>query len=101
MAPARAGSKPASLDSVSAIRTVLYNGKQIRQRLLALSDVGRSQTYEFAGEAPMSARRYRVTPVVEGNRGGLLSIAKPKAATIWWGFSVMGSLNGSGRCGDT
>ena len=39
-------------DSVSAIRNVLYNGKQIRQRLLALSDVERSQTYEFAGEAP-------------------------------------------------
>ena len=65
-------------DSVSAIRNVLYNGKQIRQRLLALSDVERSQTYEFAGEAPMPARQYqatlRVTPVVDGNR----------AFVEWW-----------------
>jgi len=65
-------------DSVSAIRNVLYNGKQLRQRLLALSDVERSQTYEFVGEAPMPARRYRatlrVTPVVDGNR----------AFVEWW-----------------
>ena len=65
-------------DSVSAIRNVLYNGKQIRQRLLALSDVERSQTYEFAGEAPMPARHYRATlrvaPVVDGNR----------AFVEWW-----------------
>jgi hypothetical protein len=65
-------------DSVSAIRNVLYNGKQIRQRLLALSDVERSQTCEFAGEAPMPARRYqatlRVTPIVDGNR----------AFVEWW-----------------
>jgi hypothetical protein len=65
-------------DSVSAIRNVLYNGKQIRQRLLALSDVERSQTYEFVGEAPMPARRYqatlRVTPIVDGDR----------AFVEWW-----------------
>jgi hypothetical protein len=65
-------------DSVSAIRNVLYNGKQIRQKLLALSDVERSQTYEFAGEAPMPARRYqatlRVTPIVDGDR----------AFVEWW-----------------
>ena len=58
-------------DSVSAIRNVLYNGRRIRQKLLALSDVERSQTYEFAGEAPMPARGYRatlrVTPIVDGN----------------------------------
>jgi len=65
-------------DSVSAIRSVLYNGKQIRQRLLALSDVERSQTYEFAGEAPIPARGYqatlRVTPIVDGNQ----------AFVEWW-----------------
>jgi hypothetical protein len=65
-------------DAVSAIRNVLYKGRQIRQRLLALSDVERSQTYEFAGEAPIPARQYqatlRVTPVVDGNR----------AFVEWW-----------------
>ena len=65
-------------DSVSAIRKVQYNGRQIRQRLLALSDVERSQTYEFAGEAPMPAHQYqatlRVTPIVDGNR----------AFVEWW-----------------
>jgi hypothetical protein len=65
-------------DSVSAIRNVLYNGKRIRQRLLALSDLERSQTYEFAGETPMPARRYqatlRITPVIDGNR----------AFVEWW-----------------
>jgi hypothetical protein len=34
-------------NSVGAVRCVLYQGRQIRQRLLAQSDVGRSQTYEF------------------------------------------------------
>jgi hypothetical protein len=65
-------------DSVSAIRDVHYNGRQIRQRLLALSDTERSQTYEFVGEAPMPAYRYRatlrVTPIVDGNR----------AFVEWW-----------------
>jgi hypothetical protein len=65
-------------ESVSAIRSVLYNGRRIRQKLLALSDVERSQTYEFAGEAPMPARRYqatlRVTPIIDGNR----------AFVEWW-----------------
>ena len=65
-------------DSVGAVRNVLYNGCRRRQKLLALSDVERSQTYEFAGEAPIPAQNFRatlrVTPVVEGNR----------AFVEWW-----------------
>lgn len=65
-------------DSVGAIRNVLYNGTRRRQKLLALSDADRSQTYAFAGEAPIPARNFqatlRVTPVVEGNR----------AFVEWW-----------------
>ena len=34
-------------DTVGAVRNVLYQGRQIRQRLMAQSDVERSQTYEF------------------------------------------------------
>ena len=37
-------------DAVGAIRNVLYKGMRRRQRLLALSDAERTQTYEFAGE---------------------------------------------------
>ena len=62
-------------DTVGAVRNVRYNGsrrRQRRQRLLALSDVERSQTYAFAGETPLPVRDFRatlrVTPVVDGNR---------------------------------
>jgi hypothetical protein len=58
-------------DTVGAVRNVLYRERRIRQRLLALSDVDRSQVYEFCGEAslPLSDFRatLRVTPVVDGN----------------------------------
>jgi hypothetical protein len=37
-------------DTVGAIRSVLYQGRNIRQRLVAQSDTERSQTYEFCGE---------------------------------------------------
>jgi len=59
-------------DTVGAIRNVLYQGRQIRQRLLAQSDVERSQTYEFceAPTLPVTGFRatLRVTPVVDGDR---------------------------------
>jgi polyketide cyclase/dehydrase/lipid transport protein len=59
-------------DAVGAVRDVLYEGQQIRQRLLALSDVDRSQTYGFAGAPPAPLQAYqatiRVTPVVDGDR---------------------------------
>jgi hypothetical protein len=65
-------------DTVGAVRNVLYNGVRRRQRLLALSDVERSQTYEFAGDIPLPIRNFeatiRVTPVVNGDR----------AFVEWW-----------------
>jgi hypothetical protein len=65
-------------DAVGAVRNVLYNGNRRRQRLLALSDVDRTQTYAFAGEAPLPVRDFqatlRVTPVIDGNR----------AFVEWW-----------------
>jgi polyketide cyclase/dehydrase/lipid transport protein len=59
-------------DAVGAVRDVLYRGKRIRQQLLALSDIDRSQTYGFCGAPPAPLQDYRatirVTPVVEGDR---------------------------------
>jgi Polyketide cyclase / dehydrase and lipid transport len=59
-------------DAVGAVRNVVYKGVGRRQRLLAMSDVERSQTYEFAGETPLPVQNFqatlRVTPIVDGNR---------------------------------
>ena len=64
--------------TVGAIRNVLYQGQRIRQRLLAQSDVERSQTYEFcdAPTLPLTGFRatLRVTPVIDGDR----------AFVEWW-----------------
>src|SRR6516162_8845541 len=65
-------------DTVGAIRNVLYQGRQIRQRLLALSDVERSQTYEFCGVASLPVANFRgtlrITEVCDGDR----------AFVEWW-----------------
>src|SRR6266568_2581519 len=59
-------------DAIGAVRNVLYQERRIRQRLLALSDVERSQTYEFCGPPSLPMTDYqatlRITPVVDGNR---------------------------------
>ncbi|HXX25217.1 MAG TPA: SRPBCC family protein [Pseudolabrys sp.] len=59
-------------DTVGAVRNVLYGGGRRRQRLLALSDTERSQTYTFEGAAPMPVWNFeatiRVTPVIDGDR---------------------------------
>lgn len=62
-------------DAVGAVRNVLYQGNRIRQRLLALSDVERTQTYGFAGAIPAYLggleafeATIRVTPIVDGDR---------------------------------
>jgi hypothetical protein len=64
--------------TVGAIRNVLYQGHRIRQRLLAQSDVERSQTYEFCDAPTLPVTGFqatlRVTPVVDGNR----------AFVEWW-----------------
>src|SRR5258708_9526072 len=55
-------------DTVGAVRNVRYQERRIRQRLLAQSDVERSQTYEFCGAASLPVSDYqappRVTPVI-------------------------------------
>ena len=58
-------------DAVGAVRNVLYKGAHRRQKLLALSDCDRTQTYAFAGDIPLPVRNFeatiRVTPVVDGD----------------------------------
>jgi hypothetical protein len=65
-------------DSVGAVRNVLYNGVRRRQKLLALSDNDRTQTYDFVSEPPIHTRNFqatlRVTPVIDGER----------AFVEWW-----------------
>lgn len=65
-------------DAVGCVRNVLYNGARRRQRLLALSDVDRTQTYAFAGDSPLPVTDFeatiRVTPVIDGGR----------AFVEWW-----------------
>jgi Polyketide cyclase / dehydrase and lipid transport len=65
-------------DTVGAIRNLLYQGHQIRQRLLAQSDVERSQAYEFCDAPTLPVTGFqatlRVTPVVDGDR----------AFVEWW-----------------
>ena len=68
-------------DAVGAVRNVLYQGNRIRQRLLALSDVERTQTYAFADAIPpylggldAFEATIRVTPIVDGDR----------AFVEWW-----------------
>ncbi len=60
-------------DAVGAVRSVNYESRHIRQQLLGLSDVERSQTYTFCGAAPMAVEHFRatlrVTPIVDGDRG--------------------------------
>ena len=59
-------------DAVGAVRNVLYQGNRIRQKLLAMSDVERSQTYEFAEARTIPEQNYRailrLMPVVDGDR---------------------------------
>ena len=59
-------------DAVGCVRNVLYNGTRRRQKLLALSDVARTQTYAFEGDIPLPVSNFeatlRVTPVIDGDR---------------------------------
>jgi len=92
-------------DAVGAVRNVIYRDRQIRQRLLALSDTDRSQTYAFCDVASLPVIDFeatlRVTPVVDGDR----------AFIEWWACfdcdpaqrealppCAAGSVTGSNRC---
>ena len=59
-------------DTIGAVRNVLYQGRRVRQRLLAQSDVERSQTYEFCGAPSLPVTGFqatlRVTPIVDRDR---------------------------------
>jgi hypothetical protein len=59
-------------DTIGAVRAVLYQGRSIRQRLVAQSDVERIQTYEFVSQINRPIAGFqatiRVTPVVDGGR---------------------------------
>jgi Polyketide cyclase / dehydrase and lipid transport len=59
-------------DAVGAVRSVHYRGSHIRQRLLALSDAERTQTYEFCGAPSLPVDDFqatlRITEVVDGDR---------------------------------
>ena len=59
-------------DQVGAIRRVVTSAGEIRQRLLAFSDVDRSYTYQFVGPASIPVNDYQATihvvPVVEDDR---------------------------------
>ncbi len=59
-------------DTVGAVRRVLYQGRTIRQRLVAQSDRDRTQVYEFVGPVyrPISDFQgtIRITPIVDGDR---------------------------------
>jgi hypothetical protein len=56
-------------DSVGAIRNATLDGRTVRQRLLAHSDIERFYTYEFCGEPPFPIANYVATlqlrPIVE------------------------------------
>jgi hypothetical protein len=58
-------------DAVGAVRHVLYQGRHIRQRLVALSDAERVQTYEFCDEPTLPVTSFqaslRVASVIDGN----------------------------------
>jgi hypothetical protein len=94
-------------DAVGAVRHVLYQGRQIRQRLLALSDVERAQTYEFCDspslpvtsfQAPCASPRSSTATAPLSN-GGRISIAKPPAEMSSLEPCAAGLPNGSNRCG--
>jgi len=65
-------------DQVGAVRRVATSAGEIRQRLLAFSDVDRSYTYEFVGPASIPVSDYQATihvvPVLEDDR----------AFVEWW-----------------
>ena len=65
-------------DTIGAVRSVLYQGRHIRQRLLAQSDIERSQSYEFCDAPSLPVAGFqatlRITPIVDGDR----------AFVEWW-----------------
>ena len=65
-------------EAVGGIRNFMFGDTNVRERLLAMSDVDRSYTYCFEEPVPFPVRNYestiRVTPVTDGG----------KAFVEWW-----------------
>jgi hypothetical protein len=59
-------------ESVGAVRSFPYDGHRVRQRLLALSDLEHSFSFEMCEPHPLPVRDFiatvRVAPVVDGDR---------------------------------
>jgi hypothetical protein len=59
-------------DAVGAVRSVHFQGRHVRQRLLALSDTERAQSYEFCGAPSLPISDFkatlRIAEVVDGDR---------------------------------
>jgi Polyketide cyclase / dehydrase and lipid transport len=76
-------------DTVGAVRSVLYQGRHIRQRLLAQSDIERSQSYEFCDAPSLPVTGFQATlrlprswmATGPSSNGGRPSIARRPAAT--------------------
>jgi polyketide cyclase/dehydrase/lipid transport protein len=65
-------------DTVGAVRNVLYRGRRIRQRLVALSDPERSQSYEFCGPPSLPVTDFQATiRIMEITHGD-------RALVEWW-----------------
>jgi hypothetical protein len=83
-------------DAVGAVRYARIGETQIRQRLLAHSDVERSYSYEFCGAPRFPIRNFvatlRVTPVTDGDRAFVESWASYDCEAAeqahWEGFLV-------------
>jgi hypothetical protein len=94
-------------DAVGAVRNVLYQGKRIRQKLLAMSDVERSQTYEFSDagtyRCKITGQPYdscpSLTATEHSRSGGQRSIASLSAARSRLGSFVSRLPDGWARCG--
>lgn len=65
-------------DAVGGVRNFMFGETNVRERLLAMSDVDRSYTYCFEEPAPFPVSNYeatvRMTPVADGG----------KAFVEWW-----------------
>jgi hypothetical protein len=74
-------------DSDGAVRNATLDGRNVRQRLLAHSDLAMFHQYEFCDRAPFPIENYRATlqfrPIDRhSSNGPRPSIAKPRIAKI-------------------
>ena len=80
-------------DTVGAVRSVHYNGRHIRQRLLALSDVERSQTILTA--VPLTIEELTTLCTI-GGVGRLRRTMRAVLATSWADAAIFAPRAASG-----